>query len=233
MTNSKRFTHKLILIILSLAVCIVSLVAVTYGLFTSGDSDFIRVSSAQVKIDLLMADENGEYVSIRNGTGELFGNSLWEPGQTRFVFLKIQSESNIKIKYSMKIDAENDDMLGAFEYISFMGDSVDTDIKNFAQLKERYNSKILANGVNLISGENYVYLEPGDAHYYVIALHMLPECTNEFQGKAFLLDLNVIAVQGNYINEAESTAESDSELTSENGSESETESFNETENVSD
>lgn len=231
MTNNKRFTQKLILIILSLIVCVVGLVAVTYGLFTSGDSDFIRVSSAQVKIDLLMADDNGDYVSIRNGNGELFGNSLWEPGQTRFVFLKIQSESNITIKYSMKIDAMNEDMLGAFEYVSFTGDAVDTDISNYKQLKERYGSDILNNGVNLISGENYVYLQPGEAHYYVIALHMLPESGNTFQGKAFLLDLNVLAVQGNYTNESEITTESDSESVTEGNSESG--SITETESITD
>ena len=224
-TNSKRFTQKLILIILSLVVCVVSLVAVTFGLFTSEDSNFIRVSSAEVKIDLLMANENGDYVSIRNGNGELFGDSLWEPGQTRIAFLKIQSESNIRVKYSMRLDAMNDEMLGAFEYITYAGDSIDADISSYAQLKNKYGSELLLNGVNLISGESYVYLEPDEAHYYVIALHMLPECTNDYQGKSFMLDLNVLAVQGNYTNETESTSE---EIT-----ESTTEAFGETESVSD
>ena len=225
MTNGRRFTQKLILIILSLIVCVVGLVAVTLGLFTSEDSNFIRVSSSQVKIDLLMANDNGKYVSIRNGNGELFGNSVWEPGQTRFAFLKIQSESNIRVKYAMRIDAMNDEMLGAFEYITYMGDSVDTNISNYAQLKAKYDPKLLLNGVNLVSGDSYVYLEPGEAHYYVIALHMLSESTNEFQGKSFLLDLNVLAVQGNY--------DGSGEIATESTTENETESLTETEGVSD
>lgn len=216
MTSKRSYTQKLIIIFLSVVICVVSLVAMTFGLFTSEDTSFIRVSSSKVKIDLLMANSSGEYESIRDTNGELFGNEYWEPNQTRFVFLKVKSNSNIRVKYSMRIDALNEDMLGAFEYVSFRGSSLDPSITQYSQIKEMYDPVLLENGINFISDSDYVYLEPGEEHDYVLVLHMLKESTNEFQGKSFALDLNVIAVQGNYTpavdteGASESTTESES-----------------------
>ena len=215
MTNKRSYTQKLIIIFLSVVVCVVSLVAMTFGLFTSEDTSFIRVSSSKVKIDLLMANSNGEYVSISDGNGELFGNEIWEPNQTRFVFLKIKSNSNIRVKYSMRIDALNEDMLGAFEYVSFRGSSLDPSISQYSQIKEMYDPVLLENGINFISDSDYVYLEPGEEHDYVLVLHMLKESANEFQGKSFALDLNVIAVQGNYTPDTETESESETETETE------------------
>jgi hypothetical protein len=98
-----------------------------------------------------MANSNGEYVSISDGNGELFGNEIWEPNQTRFVFLKIKSNSNIRVKYSMRIDALNEDMLGAFEYVSFRGSSLDPSISQYSQIKEMYDPVLLEKVQSLLA----------------------------------------------------------------------------------
>ena len=196
--NKTNFTYRFILIILATVLCIVSLFAVTYGWFTAEDDEFIHVTSGSVKIDVFQADADGNYISIRDGKGDIFGHNVWEPGQSRFVFFKVKSESNIRIKYTMRIDALNEGLLDAFEYSAYRGEYFDTKSTTYAAIVNEHSPELLSNGLNMVSGDKYVYLEPGEEHYYVLALHMLEEADNTFQGQSFKLDLSVMAVQGNY-----------------------------------
>lgn len=193
-----NFAYRFVLIILATVLCTVSLMAVTYGWFTADDDEFIHVSSGSVKIDVFQADADGNYISIKDGKGDIFGYNVWEPGQARFVFFKIKSESDIRVKYTMRIDALDEGLLEAFEYIAYRGEYFDTKSTTYEAIAGEHSPELLSNGLNMLSGDNYVYLEPGEEHYYVLGLHMLEEAGNTFQGQSFKLDLNVLAVQGNY-----------------------------------
>lgn len=210
-----NYTYRLILIILAICLCLVSLVAVTFGWFTSEDESFIHISSGEVKIEVYQADDIGEYIDITDGKGDIFGYDVWEPNQTRVVFFKIKSNSNIRIKYTMRIDALDEGLLNAFEYVAFEGRYFDPKTTSYKDLAEIHGTNKLTNGIyNTVSGDSYVYLEPGEEHYYVLALHMLSEADNSYKGQSFKLDLNVLAVQGNYSELVEnSEAETNSEET--------------------
>ena len=228
--NSKRtnFAYRFVLIILATILCVVSLIAVTFGWFSDREEEFIHVTSGDVKIDVFQADDSGDYLSIKNGKGDIFGFDVWEPNQTRIVFFKVKSESNIRIKYTMQFYAIDEGLLGAFEYITYEGKYFDPTGMSYADLLKDHKSVKVSNGANLLSEDGFVYLEPGEEHYYVLALHMNADATNEFQGESFLLNLDVMAVQGNYYAE---TTESESEDATENEESSENNEFSETEAV--
>lgn len=199
--SSKRtnFAHRFVLIALATILCLVSLVAVTYGWFSASDEEFIHVTSGNVKIEVFQADDSGNYINITEGKGDIFGVEVWEPNQSRVVFFKVKSNSDIRIKYTMRIDALDEGLLNAFEYIAYDSKYFDPQTTSYEEIAAAHEPTRLSNGINnTLSGDKYVYLEPGEEHYYVLVLHMLKEADNSFKGQSFKLDLNVMAVQGNY-----------------------------------
>ena len=182
---------------LLIALAATSLIGATVALFTSNDGSIIIVESGKVKIDLLQADNNGEYFSIRNTNGEVFGGGFWEPGHTRVVFLKVKSEGSVKLKYSLRLNVDNRDMEGAFEYFSYRGEYFDTKGMSYEEIKKNATPNEFESGKHSLSGHDYVEMQPGEEHTYVLVLHMKENGGNHFQNQSCTIDLDAIAVQGN------------------------------------
>lgn len=198
MPNIRRTKTILFLnIMLLIALAATSLIGATVALFTSESGSIIRVDSGKVEIDLLQADNNGEYFSIRNTNGEVFGGGFWEPGHTRVVFLKIKSSSSIKIKYSLRLNVDNEDMKGAFEYFAYRGDYFDTKGMSYEEIRKNVTPNEFESGKHSLSGHDYVEMQPGEEHTYVLVLHMKENGGNHYQGQSCTVDLNAIAIQGN------------------------------------
>ncbi|MBQ7365228.1 MAG: hypothetical protein IJW46_06490 [Clostridia bacterium] len=184
-------------IMLLIALAATCLVGATVALFTTQDETIIIANSGKVKIDLLQAGEDGEYRSIRDTNGEVFGGGDWEPGQTRVVFLKVKSESSVKMKYTLRLNVWHNEMEGAFEYFAYRGDYFDTTGMSYEDLVKNTTPTDIEKGVHSLSGIDFIDMEPNAEHTYVLVLHMREESTNIYQGKTCTVDLNVIAVQGN------------------------------------
>jgi hypothetical protein len=192
-----KYKRKLFFIIMTICLCTTLLVSATFGLFTAEDTTSVHVSSATMEMDLLQANEIGEYVSIKNQDGRVFGNAVWEPNQSRVVFLMVKNNSTIKIKYSLQFFADAAEMEGSLEYCAFESKYFDSTGKSWDELKAIATPTMMRDGANEISGSSYIVMQPGEEHYYAFAVHMLPESGNEYQNKNCTFDINVFAVQGN------------------------------------
>ncbi|MBR2986939.1 MAG: hypothetical protein IKC63_02855 [Clostridia bacterium] len=197
---TKKTTVILFLnVALLIALAATCLIGATVALFTSSDSAVVIVNSAKVKIDLLQANENGQYYSIKDTNGEVFGGGYWEPGHTRVVFLKVKNESTVKIKYTLRLNVINNEMEGAFEYFAYQGEFFDTEGMSYDEIVKNATPSEVEKGTNTLSGKDYVDMLPNQEHTYVLVLHMREESTNRYQGKSCTIDLNAIAVQGNAV----------------------------------
>ena len=68
-------------------------------------------------------------------------------------------------------------------------------------LKDGKTPHTLVHGLNVLTDVavdgGYVFMQPGEAHSYLLAVHMPKESTNVYQGKLCTVDVSVFAVQGN------------------------------------
>ena len=192
-----KYKRKLFFIIMTICLCTTLLVSATFGLFTSESTTSVHVSSATMEMDLLKANEIGEYVSIKNQDAHVFGDAVWEPNQSRVVFLQVKNNSTIKIKYSLQFFADALEMEGSIEYCVFTSQYFDTKGMSWAELNElaAKTPTLMKDGANELSGSSY--MQPGERHYYAFAVHMLPESGNEYQNKSCTFDISVVAWQGN------------------------------------
>ena len=191
---------KMYFAFVTILVCVSLLAGTTFALFTDvSDPVIVRVHSGKLEIDLLQADDSGNYVSIKDGIGDVFGVEKWEPNRTQVVFLKVKNNGDIPLGYIFQLNVLVDDLIGALElsvwdsaYYDYAGESWET-------ISQRATPTMLKNGTNTISGQDYVKLAPGEEDCYAVAVHMLPQTGNKYQGKTCLIDLFVYAVQGNAV----------------------------------
>ena len=167
------------------------------------DETKITVTSGKVKMDLLQADNTtGEYSSIAGMEDVLFGDSLWEPNQTRVVFLQVKNTGNIPVEYRLQLNADVSEFENGLQYISYESDFFNVKGLNWETLTENEEPRTLVHGLNVLTkdsngGNGYVYMAPGETHSFLLAVHMRKECTNVYQGKICTVDVSVFAVQGN------------------------------------
>ena len=184
--------------VFTILLCFALLTTTTMALFTDSTTPIVaRVNAGNMDIDLLQADEDGNYVSIKDGEGDVFGNNPWEPNQTRVVFLKIQNNSNIRVGYIFQLNVLVGDLVGSLEICSFDGEHYDVSNETWDSLSEKSAPVPLKNGGNTLSGNDYVILEVGEADYYAVAVYMLSQTTNEYQNKQCVIDVAVFATQAN------------------------------------
>ena len=202
-TKSKTKTKvHIIIVALKVFLCFVLMVSSSYALFTADSDVNIRVTSGTLSIDLLQATSAGEYVSIREKQDELFGGQLWEPNQTRVTFLKVENNSEFYVKYMLEMNADVNELAGAFEYVVYEGKVTDLSGKTWEELSDGRETRIVKDGINPLSGDTHTPMEAGGETYYTLVLHMLPASDNQYQGKltdseACLIDVHLFAVQGN------------------------------------
>lgn len=195
----KSNTRKKIAIsVTTIVLSIVLLISASFALFVVADNEYVRVTAGDMEMDLLIYNESGLFESIADGEGDVFGGIPWEPGYTQVVFLKVKNNSNIDVKYKFRMITLMGEMDGALEYCAFESDPFDTAGMFWQDLTARAQSSLIVDGPdNLISGDAFVYMAPGEERTYALAVHMLESSGNRYQNKHCIVDVNVYAVQAN------------------------------------
>ena len=107
--NNKRATKRALLTsIMALVMCVVMLVGTTFAWFTDTASTGVnKIVAGNLKVGFQYW--NGEkYVDAKDAT--LFSeDTLWEPGHTEVVYLKVINEGNLALKYRLNT-------INTFEY---------------------------------------------------------------------------------------------------------------------
>ncbi len=211
--NEKNTKKNLTMSAISMLLCVVMLVGLTFAWFTdSVTNKGNRIQAGNLKIDLLMDKDgtgSGKYVSIADGMGDIFsegGNgSNWEPGKTEIVYLAVQNKGNLAFNYNILLNVTdgNPGLAGSLEYAvldgktptDLAGTNSWTDLKAMAggQTGDVAAGEVTAapNGTldEIIKGSK------NETQYFALAVHMKESAGNEYAKGSITIDVNVVAKQ--------------------------------------
>ncbi len=209
--KTKTTRRALLMSILSLIACVSMLIGTTFAWFTdSVTSTGNKIVAGNLKVDLLMADENGEYASIANKDAAIFGKgslaqdnaqeTLWEPGKTQIVYLAVANKGSLDLKYSIALDVVDGGLIGSLEYAIIDGADATTNkitATSWEEVKAIANVQTgdVAAGTAVAAPNGAIKAGENAVDYFALAVHMKEEAGNEYKDKDITIDVTVIATQ--------------------------------------
>lgn len=186
--QNKRTVQKIILPSLVILLCLISMVGVTWALFTSGEDGTIGVNviSGQVKVDIV--DEYGNSIVgdvLSFDPADQHEPIYFEPGATIYTQgFRVKNTGTVSINFRMYISNDENENMQAFEDAFELW--VTTDPKNLNDAQQ----------IKSFVVEDLDPLDTSEMYYLVI--RMKTTATNYFQGKEYSgIGITVYAVQGN------------------------------------
>lgn len=172
-----------------------------------------RVETGTLKVDLLMDKGDGKgYQSIDEGSGDIFneaegGNGYnWEPGMTQVVYLAVENQGTLSLKYNIRLDILEDGLAEALQFVVVDGAQYGA-VKSWDEIKRDAN--VVADYIvdGQISAAPQGHLSAGETEYFALAVHMAESAGNDYQNSSFAMDVKVIA--GQYTEEKDGFGNSD------------------------
>ena len=205
MNNKKSTKRALLTSVLSLVLCMAMLIGTTFAWFTdSVTSAHNKIQSGTLKIDLLVKDEAGVYQSIKESKEAIFNSSLWEPGYTEYVNVKVANTGSLALKYMLKVVPKTSvSILADVIDVYFINGDVTPTRESLASLTP---VGTLRDVVESTDPDGYLHGElfandnvegsGEDEAYATIALKMRETAGNEYQDLTFgEFDINLVATQ--------------------------------------
>ncbi|MBQ7968676.1 MAG: hypothetical protein IJ292_02520, partial [Clostridia bacterium] len=103
MTKMKSTKHALVASFLVLVMCISMLVGSTFAWFTDSVTSGNNVIKSG-NLDIELEYYNGTEWKTVNGATNLFDETLWEPGHTDVVYLRLRNIGSLALKYELAIN---------------------------------------------------------------------------------------------------------------------------------
>ncbi len=104
MTNSKSTKRSLLISSMSLVLCLAMLLGTTFAWFTDNVTSAGNViESGNLDIEVEYTLDGTTWANL-DGADELFQKSLWEPGHTEVVALKIINKGSLALKYTANMN---------------------------------------------------------------------------------------------------------------------------------
>ncbi len=221
MANSKATKKALFMSMLSLLLCFTMLMGATFAWFTDTvTSKGNRIVAGKLKVDLVMdkpdvnGDYDGNYEIISDGTsGDIFSDANggqgfnWEPGKTEIVYLGVQNNGSLALKYNIILNVIDEGLIGSLEYAIIDGATAEA-VKNaggnsWEAVKAKATTPVdLIKAGQTIAAQNGVLdeiaFDPtklGETNYFALAVHMKEDAGNEYQEKGVKIDVTVVATQ--------------------------------------
>ncbi len=106
MTKTKSTKRALLMSALALVMCVSMLVGTTFAWFTdSVTSSNNRIVAGNLDIELYYQnDEMDDWVQVDSNTNIFKKETLWEPGHTEVIKLKIANEGSLALKYQLGVN---------------------------------------------------------------------------------------------------------------------------------
>ena len=104
MTNSKSTKRALIFSALAILMCAAMLIGTTFAWFT--DTAFTAVNKIQagnLNIELEYSKDFIEWKKVNDTTKVFEDSTLWEPGRTEVVYLRVKNAGTLALKYTLGI----------------------------------------------------------------------------------------------------------------------------------
>ena len=192
MTNSKSTKRALIFSALAILMCAAMLIGTTFAWFT--DTAFTAVNKIQagnLNIELEYSKDFIEWKKVNDTTKVFEDSTLWEPGRTEVVYLRVKNAGTLALKYTLGIynlyNSTGKNVLGnkyrLSDYVKLGAAEADAAYADRAAAINAVDAdaKLISDIDN--SGMVGASLEPNDTKIYALVLYMPTEVGNEANPK--------------------------------------------------
>ena len=104
MTNSKSTKRALIFSTLAILMCAAMLIGTTFAWFTDTASTAVnKIQAGNLNIELEYSKDFIEWKKVNDTTKVFEDGTLWEPGRTEVVYLRVKNAGTLALKYTLGI----------------------------------------------------------------------------------------------------------------------------------
>lgn len=205
MKNSKSTRKALFASALSLVLSTSMLIGTTWAWFTdSAVSSGNTIQSGTLNIDLAVKQPDGNYKSVKENSDKIFDYDKWEPGYTYWTNVKVKTEGNLALKYTLKFvgqgvaDAELAKVIDVYYSPTEVTKQPGTrDLRGLRKLGTL--ADVMGGGAEYEINDTLIPEENNLEDFATIALKMQESAGNEYQDKSIpAFDLAVVATQYTY-----------------------------------
>ena len=105
MSKTKALRRSLLASVVSLATCATMSVGTTFAWFTdSVSSQNNLIVSGNLDVELEYLDANDKWQPVTKDTNVFMNNTLWEPGHTEVVYLKVSNVGSLALNYKLGVN---------------------------------------------------------------------------------------------------------------------------------
>ena len=109
MTNKKSTKKALISSALCLLLCLSMLVGTTFAWFTDSVSTTNNIITAgNLDVNLYWSTDASNWTAVNSNTNIFKTGTLWEPGHTEVVYLKVVNEGSLALQYSLDVNVASE-----------------------------------------------------------------------------------------------------------------------------
>ncbi|MBR5156628.1 MAG: SipW-dependent-type signal peptide-containing protein [Clostridia bacterium] len=190
MTNSKSTKRALLGSAISLVLCFAMLLGTTFAWFTDSavsGSNVIKAGNLDIEVDYTLDGTNWTKL---DGADDLFQKSLWEPGHTEVVALRIKNSGSLALKYTAnmnivdeiigKTKTEDDIVLSEILTVeSIMTENASDVTTAFTNENMTYDNKSTFKAADVLGAKDSDLLETDEVEYVIIKVDMDETVGNE------------------------------------------------------
>ena len=104
MTNKKSTKRALVSSILAFCVCVAMLIGTTFAWFTDTASTGVnKIQAGNLDVQLEYSKDFVEWKKVDDTTKVFEDSTLWEPGRTEVVYLRVNNAGKLALKYTLGI----------------------------------------------------------------------------------------------------------------------------------
>ena len=192
MTNSKSTKRALIFSTLAILMCAAMLIGTTFAWFTDTASTAVnKIQAGNLNIELEYSKDFIEWKKVNDTTKVFEDSTLWEPGRTEVVYLRVKNAGTLALKYTLGIynlyNSTGKNVLGnkysLSDYVKLGAAEADAAYADRAAAINAVDAdaKLISDIDN--SGMAGASLEPNDTKIYALVLYMPTEVGNEANPK--------------------------------------------------
>ena len=190
MTKSSK--RALLLSALAIVLCIAMLIGTTYAWFTDTASTAVnKIQSGNLDVQLEYSKDFSEWKNVTEDTKLFEDSTVWEPGRTEIVYLRVKNAGTLALKYTLGIynlyNSTGKNVLGnkyrLSDYVKLGAAEADAAYADRAAAINAVDAdaKLISDIDN--SGMTGASLEPNDTKIYALVLYMPTEVGNEANPK--------------------------------------------------
>ena len=192
MTSSKSTKRALITSALAILMCAAMLIGTTFAWFTDTASSAVnKIQAGNLDVELEYSKDFTEWKKVNDTTKVFEDSTLWEPGRTEVVYLRVKNAGTLALKYTLGIynlyNSTGKNVLGnkyrLSDYVKLGAAEADAAYADRAAAINAVDAdaKLISDIDN--SGMAGASLEPNDTKIYALVLYMPTEVGNEANPK--------------------------------------------------